>query len=458
MPNRSLPSARRARPRPRGARAQLLRVGRLLAIWLVGGLLALLVVAGAYTALMAHNRADFNAAIYENYRIVNLPGTTELFRHEGNGRTSYGDNGLVVNKTVNFDVPRLLFVGDSYVEAKQVSDPDKFTELLESDWNAAHADQPIQTLNMGLAGDDLRSYISFGPNMDAAFAPNLVFVMLKQQDLLPLIADPAPLQQWQADPSFRLAKPEKLSPVQQLNSKTPLRQFFLRMLQQTQGFAQTEDSDRKTAQAELNVSGDDMLVGYEGRGGGATGRAAAHLGRPAGHHLQRQRARHRRRGRADLHRGLPLPARRYGWAFASSISMSRWWPRSTTTMEAAAWLPELHVGRGPLQPDGPPDRCRLPADLPATERRPRGGATVIFSSFQFLFFLLAIMALLIVVPGQRARKIVLLVASYYFYAYWDWRFLGLLLLNTVVNAYLGKAMYTATDQPARSASSSPRRC
>ncbi len=260
-----IPSARAAtRPRPRGARAQLLRVGRLLAIWLGGGLLALLVVAGAYTALIAHNRADFNAAIYENYRIVNLPGTTELFRHEGNGRTSYGDNGLVVNKTVNFDVPRLLFVGDSYVEAKQVSDSDKFTEQVESDWNAEHPDQPIQTLNMGLAGDDLRSYISFGPNMDAAFAPNIVFVMLKQQDLLPLIADPAPLQQWQADPTFRLAKPEKLNPIQQVISNTPFRQFFLRMVQQTQGFAPaTEDSDRKTAQAELNVSGDDMLVGYE---------------------------------------------------------------------------------------------------------------------------------------------------------------------------------------------------
>ena len=258
------PAARAAaRPRPRSAQAQLLRVGRLLAIWLGGGLLALLVVAGAYTALIAHNRADFNAAIYENYRIVNLPGTTELFRHEGNGRTSYGQNGLVVNKTVNFDVPRLLFVGDSYVEAKQVSDPDKFTELVESDWNAAHAGQPIQTLNMGLAGDDLRSYISFGPNMDEAFAPNLVFVMLKQQDLLPLIADPAPLQQWQADPTFRLAKPEKLSPIQQIISDTPFRQFFLRMVQQTQGFAPSDDSDRKTAQAELNVSGSDMLAGYE---------------------------------------------------------------------------------------------------------------------------------------------------------------------------------------------------
>ena len=71
---------------------------------------------------------------------------------------------------------------------------------------------------------------------------------------------------------------------------------------------------------------------------------------------------------------------------------------------------------------------------------------MIFSSFQFLFFLLAIMALLIIVPGQRARKIVLLVASYYFYAFWDYRFLALLIFSTVANAYLGKAMYTATDQ------------
>ncbi|MBX7250412.1 MAG: MBOAT family protein [Candidatus Promineofilum sp.] len=70
---------------------------------------------------------------------------------------------------------------------------------------------------------------------------------------------------------------------------------------------------------------------------------------------------------------------------------------------------------------------------------------MIFSSFQFLAFLLVVMALLIVVPGQRWRKLTLILASYYFYAYWDWRFLILLLLNTVVNAFLGKAMYTATD-------------
>jgi alginate O-acetyltransferase complex protein AlgI len=73
---------------------------------------------------------------------------------------------------------------------------------------------------------------------------------------------------------------------------------------------------------------------------------------------------------------------------------------------------------------------------------------VIFSSFQFLAFLLVVMALLIVVPGQRWRKLILIVASYYFYAYWDWRFLLLLLLNTVVNAFLGKAMYVA-EEPRR---------
>lgn len=70
---------------------------------------------------------------------------------------------------------------------------------------------------------------------------------------------------------------------------------------------------------------------------------------------------------------------------------------------------------------------------------------MIFSSFQFLAFLLVVMALLIVVPGQRWRKLILILTSYYFYAYWDWRFLGLLLLNTVVNAILGKAMYQAQD-------------
>lgn len=45
--------------------------------------------------------------------------------------------------------------------------------------------------------------------------------------------------------------------------------------------------------------------------------------------------------------------------------------------------------------------------------------------------------------GPLARKVILLVASYYFYAYWDYRFAGLLALSTTVGFGLGLAIESA---------------
>lgn len=43
-----------------------------------------------------------------------------------------------------------------------------------------------------------------------------------------------------------------------------------------------------------------------------------------------------------------------------------------------------------------------------------------------------------VTQGNAARKRFLLLASYYFYAYWDWRFLSLIIISTVVDFILGR--------------------
>ncbi len=61
-----------------------------------------------------------------------------------------------------------------------------------------------------------------------------------------------------------------------------------------------------------------------------------------------------------------------------------------------------------------------------------------FASLHFLLFLVAL--LLIVRSGllnHKQQKIFLLAASYYFYACWDWRFTGLLLLATVLTYWSG---------------------
>ncbi len=72
---------------------------------------------------------------------------------------------------------------------------------------------------------------------------------------------------------------------------------------------------------------------------------------------------------------------------------------------------------------------------------------MLFNSFVFLFFL-AVVVPLYVVLGRRWRNGFLLVASYFFYGYWDWRFLSLLAVSTGVDFFVGRAL-ARTDAPAR---------
>src|SRR3954471_4549914 len=57
---------------------------------------------------------------------------------------------------------------------------------------------------------------------------------------------------------------------------------------------------------------------------------------------------------------------------------------------------------------------------------------MVFNSLQFVWFFVAVYALYRVLP-HRAQNWLLLIASYYFYAAWDWRFLGLLIGSTLVD-------------------------
>lgn len=236
--------------------------GRLILIWAAAGTLALVLWVALYTLVIGRDRTVYDQDVYEGYRLVGAPGTTQVYTWEGHGVTSYGQHGLVVAKTLDPDVPRLLFLGDSYVEAKQVSDAGKFTEIIQNTWNAANPDHAIQTLNLGMAGQDIRTYLSFGRNMDRQFAPSRVFVMLNQQDFLPLANDLDLLAQFQADPTVKLVKPEKLGGVQAIISDTPVRQFFLRALLQTDGFM-AGSAETKAAQSELAGNTFDVLEGQD---------------------------------------------------------------------------------------------------------------------------------------------------------------------------------------------------
>jgi alginate O-acetyltransferase complex protein AlgI len=73
---------------------------------------------------------------------------------------------------------------------------------------------------------------------------------------------------------------------------------------------------------------------------------------------------------------------------------------------------------------------------------------MLFMQIEFLA-LLGVAALFMLLDRRnRHRKLFLLAASYYFYAYWDWRFLGLILASTVCDYLVGLGLARAR-QPMR---------
>lgn len=61
---------------------------------------------------------------------------------------------------------------------------------------------------------------------------------------------------------------------------------------------------------------------------------------------------------------------------------------------------------------------------------------MLFNSVDFFIFLIAVCALVFTIPSNW-RKYFLLSASYFFYAYWDAKFLSLILLSTLVDFFCG---------------------
>ena len=69
-----------------------------------------------------------------------------------------------------------------------------------------------------------------------------------------------------------------------------------------------------------------------------------------------------------------------------------------------------------------------------------------FQSFIFIqFFLLFYVAYLLLMDRLRWQNILLVVASYIFYGYWDWRFLSLLIFSTVVDFAVARRIEGTTE-------------
>ena len=65
---------------------------------------------------------------------------------------------------------------------------------------------------------------------------------------------------------------------------------------------------------------------------------------------------------------------------------------------------------------------------------------MLFNSLTFVVFLVVVYGVWRLLPGGRSRNVWLLLGSYVFYGAWDWRFLGLLLLSTVIDYTAGRTM------------------
>lgn len=74
---------------------------------------------------------------------------------------------------------------------------------------------------------------------------------------------------------------------------------------------------------------------------------------------------------------------------------------------------------------------------------------MLFTELRFLAFFASLFSVYWLLPQNRYRKLLLLAASYYFYACWDWRFLGLILLSTATDYYAGLAIASSTEPRSR---------
>jgi D-alanyl-lipoteichoic acid acyltransferase DltB (MBOAT superfamily) len=75
---------------------------------------------------------------------------------------------------------------------------------------------------------------------------------------------------------------------------------------------------------------------------------------------------------------------------------------------------------------------------------------MVFNSLHFVWFFLVVYGLYRVLP-HRGQNWLLLIASYYFYSAWDYRFLGLLVASTLVDYTCGLALGAMQDQRRRRA-------
>jgi alginate O-acetyltransferase complex protein AlgI len=74
---------------------------------------------------------------------------------------------------------------------------------------------------------------------------------------------------------------------------------------------------------------------------------------------------------------------------------------------------------------------------------------MIFNSYIFFLFLGMVLPLFYGLPSKKSKNIFLLLASYFFYGYWDWRFCLLLAFTTLTDFFIGAKLANSTHDKTR---------
>ncbi|HEY9116113.1 MAG TPA: MBOAT family O-acyltransferase [Bacteroidales bacterium] len=74
---------------------------------------------------------------------------------------------------------------------------------------------------------------------------------------------------------------------------------------------------------------------------------------------------------------------------------------------------------------------------------------MLFNSFIFFIFLGIVLPIFYALPGKKSKNLFLVLASYFFYGYWDWRFCSLLALSTAIDFFIGLYLDKTTGKKKR---------
>ena len=75
---------------------------------------------------------------------------------------------------------------------------------------------------------------------------------------------------------------------------------------------------------------------------------------------------------------------------------------------------------------------------------------MLFNTYEFALLLLVVFPIWLALP-RRGRSLLLLAASYVFYGWWDWRFLGLLFVSTATDFVIAQRLERSDEPSARRA-------